>query len=33
MDMNRLKKISKKDYEYSQYTDYVFKGLLQKPAD
>ncbi len=33
MDMNRLKNISKKELEYNQYTDYIFKRTVQKYAN
>ncbi len=31
--MSNLNKISNKNYEYSQYTDYVFKNTVQKYAE
>lgn len=31
--MNKLENISKKDYEYRQYTDYVFKKTVKKYAN
>lgn len=33
MNIYRLKNISKKELEYNQYTDYIFKRTVQKYAN